>query len=242
MHQSSEGTQVFNAHKFVFKIGKGEHQLADLIDDNIVGELQIHATSTQGKAAILAVQFTTGRDSNKFVTSLNPTKWNYKKSFQAKEGEDPKICLQPLYVGAKFDLNQFFQLGKVATDKSFFRYQGSLTKPPCSEQVEWFVMRHPAEVSAYQLNQLKQYGLTAAAISPSNIRSLQPLNGRQFHLALSAPCPEMPPKKIEPPQLDYKYIKMSHTTRIPAMASHPELLQVFQKQGDIDNANKITLS
>lgn len=103
-------------------------------------------------------------------------------------------------------------------------------------------MRHPAVMTASQLSQLKQYGLTGANISPSNIRSLQPLNGRQYTLSISAPCPELPPKKVEPPQLDYKYIKMSHTTRIPAMASHPELLEVFQKQGDPDNANKITLS
>lgn len=106
----------------MFKVGKGEHQIADLIDDNIVGELQIHATSTQGKSAVLAVQFTTGKEVNKFFASLNPTKWNYKKSLLAKEGEDPKICLQPYREGTKFDLNEFFQVGKVATDKSFFRY------------------------------------------------------------------------------------------------------------------------
>lgn len=193
MHQSEEGTQVFNANKFVFKIGKGEHQIADLVNDNIVGELQIHATSTSGKAAVLAVQFTTGTQNNKFVTSLNPSKWDYKKSLMAKDGEDTKICLKPLYEGAKFELAKFFEQGKVASDKSFFRYSGSLTKPPCSEQVEWFVMRYPGEVSAGQLNLLKQYGLTNANIAPSNIRNTQPLNGRSYSLSVTAPCPELPP-------------------------------------------------
>lgn len=48
---------------------------------------------------------------------------------------------------------------------------------------------------------------------------------------------------IEPPNLDYKYIKMSHTLHIPAMADKTEALtETFEKMSDKDNNDLITLS
>lgn len=212
---------TYNALKLVFKIGKGEHQIADNVDENVRGEMQIHGVSTQGKTGVVAVQFSTGRGNNEFITSLNPRKWNYNKSKTAKDGEDPKICLKGYNDPnpTKYNLAAFFKLGAVAGDRSFFKYSGSLTKPPCTEQVDWFVLKATAKISGYQLEYLKQYGLTLANIAPNNIRSTQPLNGRQYSFSVKAGCPELPPAKVEPPNLDYKYLSMSHTTTIPAMAS-----------------------
>ena len=54
-----------------------------------------------------------------------------------------------------------------------FRYEGSLTTPPCSEGVQWFVLETPIEVSAA--------GLAAfEAILGNNSRPVQPLNGREL--------------------------------------------------------------
>lgn len=58
-------------------------------------------------------------------------------------------------------------------NRTHFRYQGSLTTPPCTEGIRWYVMRTPiemsdAQISAYQL--LPQ-------LNPS-ARPLQPVNGR----------------------------------------------------------------
>jgi len=36
---------------------------------------------------------------------------------------------------------------KLKDNRSYFRYMGSLTKPPCNQDVMWFVMRYPAEIS-----------------------------------------------------------------------------------------------
>lgn len=33
---------TYHAQKFVFKLGKGEHPVADHVDSNIQGEIQIH--------------------------------------------------------------------------------------------------------------------------------------------------------------------------------------------------------
>jgi len=56
-------------------------------------------------------------------------------------------------------------------DKSYYAYDGSLSEPPCSEGVKWFVMEEPIELSAVQLRAFQ-------AVFPVNARPIQPLGGR----------------------------------------------------------------
>lgn len=53
----------------------------------------------------------------------------------------------------------------------FFRYQGSLTTPPCSEVVNWNVFADPVEVAAGDIEAFKKF-------FPMNARPLQPLHRR----------------------------------------------------------------
>lgn len=55
----------------------------------------------------------------------------------------------------------------------FWHYQGSLTTPPCSETVHWYVMQQPAAVTGAMIVSFK--GLFP---SPSNNRPVQALNSR----------------------------------------------------------------
>lgn len=57
-----------------------------------------------------------------------------------------------------------------------FRYQGSLTTPPCTEGVEWIVLRHPAPVAATEVDNYR-------ALFPHSNRPTQPRNGRPVVLA-----------------------------------------------------------
>lgn len=52
---------------------------------------------------------------------------------------------------------------------AYYTYTGSLTTPPCTEGVRWFVLQEPVEASPEQTRQLKGEGTN---------RPVQPLNGR----------------------------------------------------------------
>lgn len=58
-------------------------------------------------------------------------------------------------------------------NKAFFQYAGSLTTPPCSEGLQWFVMTHPIEMSDAQIAAFQRL----PHLNPNN-RPVQPLNGR----------------------------------------------------------------
>jgi carbonic anhydrase len=55
--------------------------------------------------------------------------------------------------------------------RTHYRYEGSLTTPPCSEGVTWFVLATPVELSTAQIAAFR-------AVLSGNSRPVQPLNGR----------------------------------------------------------------
>ncbi|MCK1993941.1 carbonic anhydrase family protein [Peribacillus muralis] len=56
-------------------------------------------------------------------------------------------------------------------NKSYYHYLGSLTTPPLSENVEWYVMKNPVDVSKAQIETFQSY-------YNGNNRDIQPLNKR----------------------------------------------------------------
>jgi len=56
-------------------------------------------------------------------------------------------------------------------DRGYYTFDGSLTTPPCSEGVRWFVLKTPMTVAASELTAF-------ARLYPMNARPTQPLNGR----------------------------------------------------------------
>jgi carbonic anhydrase len=57
-------------------------------------------------------------------------------------------------------------------DRSYYRYNGSLTTPPCSEGVRWLVLKTPVTVSEEQVRKF------AKIMGHANNRPVQPINAR----------------------------------------------------------------
>jgi len=79
----------------------------------------------------------------------------------------------PEHAGTKTDLNVNANARNLLpSDLSYYNYSGSLTTPPCSEGVNWMVLKNPVEVSARQIAAFK-------SVIHTNVRPVQPLNGRK---------------------------------------------------------------
>ena len=74
--------------------------------------------------------------------------------------------LETHYEHLKVDVDNLLPANHTA-----YRYSGSLTTPPCTEQVRWFVLTTPIQLSAEQVAAFK-------ALVPPNNRPIQPLNNR----------------------------------------------------------------
>jgi carbonic anhydrase len=56
-------------------------------------------------------------------------------------------------------------------DLAYYTYMGSVTAPPCTEGIRWYVLKTPMDISAEQIDAF-------ARLYPHDVRPVQPLNGR----------------------------------------------------------------
>ena len=65
-------------------------------------------------------------------------------------------------------------------DRRYYYYSGSLTTPPCSEGVRWFVLKKPVFVSQAAIDHLHEVIAAFPGYDgfPNNNRPVRPLNGR----------------------------------------------------------------
>lgn len=72
----------------------------------------------------------------------------------------------PVKADAKIDPTSF-----LPAKRNYFRYEGSLTTPPCSQTVNWFVFTDPVQVTEADINSF-------ARLYPKNARPVQKDNRR----------------------------------------------------------------
>jgi carbonic anhydrase len=77
----------------------------------------------------------------------------------------------PMKVGERGSEHPFNPQDLIPPNSHHFSYHGSLTTPPCTEGVQWIVLRDPIAMSTQQIEQF-------VSIIGKNARPVQPLHGR----------------------------------------------------------------
>ena len=80
----------------------------------------------------------------------------------------------PAHADEHFQLNLQVDVHKfLPADHDTYRYEGSLTTPPCTEGVHWYVMGQPISMSSSQIGKFQR-------LFENNCRPLQPLYDRKI--------------------------------------------------------------
>ncbi|MBL7845699.1 MAG: carbonic anhydrase family protein [Cyclobacteriaceae bacterium] len=120
-------------------------------------EMHMVHQSEDGSLAVVGILFQEGKEPNKNFEKIIANLPNAK-------GETKHIT----------DVNLELQV-HLPADNYAYHYTGSLTTPPCSENVQWLVLRDPVYLTAEQINAF------ASRIGPNN-RPTQALNDRQVQV------------------------------------------------------------
>jgi len=121
--------------------GQGTDMVAHLVHRNVDGQL-----------AVLAVLLREGK-ANAMVNNV----WTY---MPLDTGDQVRMPAGLLNVAEL-----------LPQDQRYYQFMGSLTTPPCSENVLWMVLKQPMDISKEQLRLFSQ-------LFPNNARPTQPSNGR----------------------------------------------------------------
>lgn len=115
-------------------------------------EMHLVHSNAEGELVVVAVMFDQGAK-NEALEEL----W---RKMPAQAGQSATLA-------TALDLNRL-----LPDNKTYWRFSGSLTTPPCSEGVTWIVLKHPLTLSADQLEKFSH------TLHHANNRPVQSLHGR----------------------------------------------------------------
>lgn len=128
----------------------------------------VHKTADEKKAAVVGVFIRLGAENG----AIAPV-WAHLPAEESPQAENPATG-QMEYVAQ--DTGESVSLAALLPSEAlFYRYDGSLTTPPCSPNILWSVMQTPIEMSAEQIAAFTR-------IISGNNRPLQDLNARGLQL------------------------------------------------------------
>ncbi len=143
-----ERSKPFELKQFHFH-APGEHTVDG---KSFPMEMHLVHSGDDGELTVVAVLITEGKHNNSFDPVLS----------NLPDSPGDSRSLEHVTV----DIDEL-----LPDDNRHYRYQGSLTTPPCSEGVNWFVIVSPVELSPEQITVFSE-------VLHKNNRPVQPLNGR----------------------------------------------------------------
>lgn len=156
MNFSEEGNITFEGKSYDI-VQLHFHSPSENKIDNKEYPLEMHAVhqDKQGKLLVIGVLFKQG-NANKGIQAI--------------------IDNLPEKVDEAIDIKDFNIYSLFPKSLSYYAFKGSLTTPPCSEDVQWIILKQPMTASKQQIEEL-------GAILHHNVRDIQPLNNREIKSA-----------------------------------------------------------
>lgn len=117
-------------------------------------ELHLVHQDANGELAVLGVMIQEGKENEKLAPIWDVLQMNESEN---DINIDETVDIQAL----------------LPSDQTTYSYNGSLTTPPCTEEVKWIVFEEPIEMSKEQIQAYQK-------VFPENQRPVQPLNEREI--------------------------------------------------------------
>jgi len=114
----------------------------------------VHA-DTEGNLAVIGIMYIKGREDASIANI-----WNRMPVKTDGVSKDADVTVNPMDM--------------LPANRDYYRFNGSLTTPPCSEGVRWMVMKDPVEASAEQMEKFHSsfHGDTNRPVQPVNARPI----------------------------------------------------------------------
>lgn len=156
VYTPTTGDNIINLNNERFELKQfhyhtpSEHQFGG---QNYPAEIHFVHANNAGNLAVVGVMLTQGQENSVMSSLLEDTKLSAKNKAEI--------------ISSSVDLAAL-----IPTAPTFYHYAGSLTTPPCSEQVQWYVTKEPLAVASYQLAILSD-------LYEGNNRPIQPQGSRK---------------------------------------------------------------
>ncbi|CAK7332281.1 unnamed protein product [Dovyalis caffra] len=160
--EDGAGTIEINGTEYVLKQCHWHSPSEHTIDGKRLA-LEIHMVheSQDGKIAVVGIMYTIGRPDS-FLSSLT-------EQLQSVAGTNERDTVAGVVDPRKIKIGS----------RKYYRYIGSLTIPPCSENVLWTIVRKVRTATKEQVRLLR---VAVHDDSDTNARPLQPINSRTVKL------------------------------------------------------------
>jgi len=160
---------LHNGHTVQFNVGDGSTMISHGKAYKLL-QIHFHTPSehvTNGKPAPMEAHFVhQASDGALAVIGVFYTEGETNTALQAVFDHLPTTKTDAMKKGVNIDPSEL-----LPAISGFYRYMGSLTTPPCSEGVNWFVLKKPDTASKAQIDAMHK------AIG-NNARPAQPMNNR----------------------------------------------------------------
>mmetsp|Transcript_18376 Transcript_18376/g.48508 ORF Transcript_18376/g.48508 Transcript_18376/m.48508 type:complete len:603 (+) Transcript_18376:128-1936(+) len=172
------GGTEYVASEYIFH-GPSEHSVDGAV---FPLELQIYNKQKTGKGMVAISIFFKEGNSNPFIDALRQSMGDEAPIWSVARG--PGAGFVNGTFEKAFDLESLLPKGNPAKESTFFNYKGSLTQPPCTTGVDWWVLVQPVDASREEIRFIRRAIFGARSTRHGNARASMPIGNRTLSVGL----------------------------------------------------------